>query len=267
MNTNTTQSIIAQRAVIAVFSTGAWRTVKRHAAETKAENARHGLTDEARVDIRICSDPLLTEIARVQTEARAAHYRLTMPAADDGFRLLPGKRQLEHSQLLQQYGAQHAGLVAKFAAKYEQVKADAPARLNGLFIASQWPDVDQVASKFRLSCRYLPVPALGEWDEWMKESANAASEELRSRIGEALRKIATKLSEPDAIFRDSLIGNLAEVIYLADDLNVSGDPAITQLAKEARSLAVLEPDQIREDANVRAASAKKAADLCSLFNL
>lgn len=262
-----TSSLIASRAVIAVFQTGAWRTIKRHAAETKAENARHGLTDEARVDVKICSHPLLTELQRIQTEARTEHYRLTLPAADDGFRLLPGKRQLEHSQMMQTYGATFQQTVAKFADIYDQVRADAPRRLNGLYIASQWPDRETVRSAFRLQVRYLPVPALGEWDEWMAESAASAQDELKGRLGEAIRKIATKLGEPDAIFRDSLIGNLAEILDLADDLNISEDPAITRLAKEARSLAVLDPDTLREDAKARADNAKKAADLCSMFSL
>lgn len=261
------KSIIAERAVIAVFNAGAWRVVKRHAAETKAENARHGLTDEARVDVRICSDPLLAEIARLQTEARAEHYRLTMPAADDGFRLLPGKRQLEHSQKMQAYGAQHAALVAQFCSRYDAVKADAPRRLNGLFVASQWPDVERVRDSFKLACRYLPVPALGEWDEWMAESATAATDELKGRLGEAIRKIAAKLSDPDAIFRDSLISNLAEILNLADDLNIADDPQITAIAKQARALASLDPDTLREDAKVRAAEAKRANDLCSMFSL
>lgn len=269
MNTSnpTATSLIAQRAVIALFNTGAWRTVKRHAAETRAENARHGLTDEARVDVKICSDPLLVEIARLQTEARAEHYRLTMPAADDGFRLLPGKRQLEHSALMQKYGARHEALVQRFCDKYDRVKADAPRRLNGLYIAGHWPQVEDVRRRFSLTCRYLPVPALGEWDLWMAESANAATEELKGRLGEAIRKIAAKLGDPEAIFRDSLIGNLAEILNLADDLNVADDASITALTKEARSLATLDPDTLREDANARSASAKKAADLCSMFSL
>lgn len=260
-------SIIARKAVIASFSSGQWRTVRRHAAETKAENARHGLTDEARVDVKVCAHPALEEAGRIITAARADHYRLTVPAADRGMRLLAGARQLEHSSILQGHAAAFQRAVATFVAEYETVRASAPARLNGLFVASHWPDVDVVRNAFSLSCRYLPVPSLGQWDEWLRESADTATTELRERIGEALRSYAEKLADPDKIFRDSLVSNLADIVNLAADLNLGNDKSIADLVEQARTLAAVDPAQLREDKNLRAESAVRAADLCSMFSL
>ena len=260
-------SIIARKAVIASFSSGQWRTVRRHAAETKAENARHGLTDEARVDVKVCAHPALEEAGRIITAARADHYRLTVPAADRGMRLLAGARQLEHSSILQGHAAAFQRAVATFVAEYETVRASAPARLNGLFVASHWPDVDVVRNAFSLSCRYLPVPARGRWDEWLRESADTATTELRERIGEALRSYAEKLADPDKIFRDSLVSNLADIVNLAADLNLGNDKSIADLVEQARTLAAVDPAQLREDKNLRAESAVRAADLCSMFSL
>ena len=115
MNAPTTARL-SSKAVIATLNVGAWRTVKRHAAETAAENARHGLRDEARVDVKICNHPALEEIARLHTEARAEHYRLTLPAADKGLRLLPAVRQFEHSALMQSFGVKIDTLVDLFLA-------------------------------------------------------------------------------------------------------------------------------------------------------
>jgi hypothetical protein len=56
---------LSSRAVIAVLNVGAWRVVKRHAAETAVENARHGLTNEARVDVKICAHHALESIAEL----------------------------------------------------------------------------------------------------------------------------------------------------------------------------------------------------------
>ena len=260
-------SLIAKRAVIASFTSGQWRTVRRHAAETKAENARHGLTDEARVDVKICSHPALEEAARVITAARADHYRITVPAADRGMRLLPATRQFEHSETMQRHGALFERAVAEFAAEYETVRADAPARLNGLFVADHWPDVSTVRGAFHLSCRYLPVPSLGQWDEWLKESATSATEEIRTRMGEALRAYAEKLADPQKIFRDSLVENLADIVNLADDLNIGKDASLTELVAQARELAVVDADTLREDKTARADAAVRAADLCSMFSL
>lgn len=260
-------TLIAKRAVIASFNSGQWRVIRRHEAETRAENARHNLTNEARVDIKICSHPALEEISRLISAARTDHYRMTVPAADRGMRLLPSRLTIEHNDMMQARAGEFQRAVHEFVLAYDQIRQDAPARLNGLYVSAHWPDVSAVRESFRLSCRYLPVPSLGHWDEWMAESANTATQEVRDRIGEALRRYTEKLSQPDPIFRDSLVGNLVEVLNLADDLNIGQDPAITDLVARARPLATIEPDQLREDQTLRSDSAKRAADLCSMFKL
>lgn len=264
---SSSSSIVAQRAVIASFSSGQWRTVRRHAAETKAENARHGLTDEARVDIKICADPALEEASRLIAAARADHYRLTAPAADRGMRLLPGTRQLEHSSVMQAHGVAFRAAVADFVGRYQQLADEAPHRLKALYVAAHWPDAQRVRDSFSLSVRYLPVPSLGQWDEWLTESASAAADEVKERIGKALRAYAEKLADGEKIFRDSLVGNLAEIADLAVDLNIGGDAGIGQLIAETRQLASVDADTLREDKTQRAAAAARAADLCSMFNL
>ena len=100
-------------------------------------------------------------------------------------RLLAGARQLEHSSILQGHAAAFQRAVATFVAEYDRVRADAPARLNGLYVASHWPDVDVVRGAFNLTCRYLPVPSLGQWDEWLREPADTAPPEPRRRTGKA----------------------------------------------------------------------------------
>ena len=260
-------SRLSAKAVIATLNVGAWRTVKRHAAETAAENARHGLRDEARVDVKICAHPALEAIAQLHAEARSEHYRLSLPAADKGLRLLPAARQFEHAAIMQDFAARISALVQTFLADYDAVRADAPKRLNGLYIASQWPSHDIVAAKFTFATRYLPVPDVGQWAEWMAEAAGAAQDELRERLADAVLKVATKLKDPKAIFRDTLVSNLAELLSLVPDLNLADDPSIAALAKQAGELVEHDAATLRDDPFARADIAQKANNLCSLFNL
>ena len=258
---------LSSKAVIATLTVGAWRTVKRHQAETAAENARHGLRDEARVDVKICAHPALEEIARLHTEARAEHYRLTLPAADKGLRLLPAARQFEHSALMQSFGVRIDTLVSQFLADYDTVRAQAPARLNGLYVASQWPSHDVVAARFSFSTRYLPVPDVGQWAECIDEASMAAQDELRERLAEAILKVAQKLRDPKGIFRDTLVSNLSEILALVPDLNLRDDPQIAALAAQAAELTEFDAATLRDDPIARANVAQRATDLCSLFSL
>jgi len=256
---------LSSKAIIATLNVGAWRTVKRHAGETAAENARHGLRDEARVDVKICAHPALEEIARLHAEARADHYRLSLPAADKGLRLLPGARQLEHANLMGTYASRIEALVVQFLADYDAVRASAPARLNGLYIASQWPSHEIVKSKFAFTTRYLSVPDVGQWAEWLAEAAGAAHEELTERLRDAVTKVALKLADPKSIFRDSLVSNLADLLALVPDLNLRDDPAITALAAQAGELIEFDAETLRTDPIARANVADRAQQLVGLF--
>jgi len=258
---------LASRAVIALFKTGAWRAVKTHASESQQENQRHGLTDEAKVQVRICSHPALAEITKLHAEARAAHYRLSLPATDDGLRLLAGARQLEHSAVMAGFASRHLALVAAFCSAYEAERASAPVRLNGLYIASQWPTVSEVEARFSFSSRYLPVPVLGQWEQWLAESAEKAEAELKDRLADAVTKLAHKLADGKAIFRDSLLGNLADICALAGDLNLRADPTIAALASQAASLCDVPAEKLRDSASLRASTASRAASICSIFKL
>ena len=260
-------TLLQSRAVIALFETGQWRTIKRHKAETQAENARHGLRDEARVDVKICDHPALVALQSILSEARAEHYRLSLPAGEKGLRLLPGTRQLEHIRTMGELADKFNSLVSEFVAAYEDVKATAPARLNGLYVASQWPDVDTVRESFRFRTRYLPVPAMGQWDEWLAEASQEATTELRERFATAIRAVAVKLVEKNPIFRDSLMGNLKDLLDLAPDLNLRDDPEISGLVQAAKGLVVHDADTLREDESARKEVADRAEAICGLFKL
>lgn len=258
---------LSSRAVIAVLNVGAWRVVKRHAAETAVENARHGLTNEARVDVKICAHHALESIAELHSQARLEHYRLTLPCADKGLRLLPAARQFEHSEIMKDFGSRIQQLVTIFLADYDTVRTDAPARLNGLYIAAHWPTHEVVASKFSFTTRYLPVPDVGQWAEWFEEASACAQEELRDRLSDAIRKVAVKLRDPKAIFRDTLVSNLSEILSLVPDLNLADDPVIADLARQAGDLVEHDAATLRDDPIARANTASRADEICSLFSL
>lgn len=256
-----------ERAVIALFDSGQWRTVKRHAAETRAENARHGLKNEAKVDVKICSHPALEMIQSIISSARAEHYRLCPPTGQQGMRFCPGALQIEHAAAMADFAAKFRYLVAEFCSAYEGERLSAPARLNGLYVESQWPDVETVRSEFRFSTRYLPMGSGGQWDEWLAEAATEAQNDLRARLAVAIKAVAVRLADTKGIFRDSLIVNLKELLALAPDLNLRDDPEITRLVAAAADVVKEEPDTLREDKPVRAKVAQRAADLCSMFKL
>lgn len=258
-------NLLAKRALLVTLSTGAWRATKLHHAETAKVNADHNAKDIAKVSVKLSDHPALSKLGKLHAEARAEHYRVTLPSADDGFRLLPCGREMEHAATMARFSEQHESLVREFLAAYDAERASAPLRLNGLYDARHWPA--DVSGKFKFATRYLPVPDAGTWQEWLAESAEAGKEDLKARLAAAVRAMADKLGDSKAIFRDSLVENLREIVSLSGDLNLADDPVIAQLAIEASALTVHAPDALRNNPGDRSAAHKRAADICRNFNL
>ncbi len=94
-----------------------------------------------------------------------------------------------------------------------------------------------------------------------KAEANAKADVAR-RLSEPLAAIVNRLSEPDAVFRDSLLGNLREICDLLPALNITGDPTLEAARKRIRAeLYHTDADLCRENAAVRGATARKAQEI------
>jgi hypothetical protein len=77
-----------------------------------------------------------------------------------------------------------------------------------------------------------------------------------------VRHVSDKLKDGDAIFRDSLIGNVRELVDLLPALNLTGDPALTSAVSEVKNkLADLDPQALRDHEVDRAAAALAADEI------
>jgi predicted secreted Zn-dependent protease len=77
------------------------------------------------------------------------------------------------------------------------------------------------------------------------------------------------LSTPDAVFRDSLVGNIEELVELIPGLNVLDDPKIEAVRQEViKKLTPYTPKEIRKDPELRedlAGEAKAIVDKMAGF--
>lgn len=254
---------IASRIKLAALNTGAWRATRLHKKETEKVNADHHTTDAAKVHVRLTDSEALRAINCLTAEAYDAHRKLTLPAAQDGFRLLPVGREFEHAAKMQEYGAKHRALVAQFLGEYDSEKASAPVRLNGLYDARQWPDRAVIAEKFLFTSRYMACPTDGSWADWITESARAAEDELRERLTDCLQRIAENCAKEKPKIYDTMFSNLAELLPLVPDFNFGESLAVAKAAQEAAQLATLSADTIRESKSARREAAQRANSILS----
>jgi hypothetical protein len=75
--------------------------------------------------------------------------------------------------------------------------------------------------------------------------------------------MATKLTDPDEIFRDSLVTNIQEIADILHDLNLAGDRKLDALIPKLHSLAAIEPEKLRKDNTLREETADDATQLAA----
>jgi len=70
------------------------------------------------------------------------------------------------------------------------------------------------------------------------------------------------LSDPEAIFRDSLVDNIIKITELLPRLNINNDPQLDQMRRKIEeSLCAYSPDQLRKNKRLRREAVGNAQDV------
>jgi hypothetical protein len=166
-----------------------------------------------------------------------------------------------------------------FIQDYPAMKADARLLLtkvqDGLYKESDYPSELDMVKRFGLSVSYSPLPkaddlrvdldaqAIAEISASLQAGTDAAlhtaTQEAWARLYKVAARMHERLSQPDAIFRDTLVENAQEVCTALRTLNVADDPNLEAMrASVERELTRYSPDVLRDNKAVRADVAVKA---------
>jgi hypothetical protein len=142
----------------------------------------------------------------------------------------------------------------------DEVKADLE-RLSEIALAkgkpnlaneNDYPDVDELRSKFGIHIRFMPVPTTGDFRVEISDDdkaslqqqlddagVNANKHVIKSMI-EPMERAIAKLSVPignnGSVFRDTLVDNLVEVTERMNKINLSDDATIQDSIDNLRDL-------------------------------
>ena len=178
---------------------------------------------------------------------------------------------------------EHEGLVEEFLKVYPSLRATRQFDMGDLFDEKEFPTPDVVRSKFHFTFETCPVPnnedirvidalPAEELDRLVAEGVEQENEKVRKGMAVAAERLATvvatmhkklsvKIGDSGHIFRDSLIENIASLVEIMPGLNITGDPVLAQMCKDAKKLTLYSPDELREDEDKRAKAAKEAKTL------
>jgi len=239
-------------------------------------NAQDG---SAIVSKRLMPKEAFADITTAWNALRAHRDKHSAPWSDKGPRIMTRNIfdlfMSGYSELERQYN----DAVEEFVTvKYPPVRDKAAFRMGDLFDERDYPTPDKLREKFGVNLDIdgitepndfrvaLPEQELAKVRADMEESIQrrlgVAMQDVWSRIVGLLEHYIEKMEDENAIFRDSTIDNLVELMNILPGLNLVNDPDLRTIRQRIMStIGSYEPNDLRKDKDLRAAAAKEAKEI------
>lgn len=265
---------LSSKALLVSVNISVWTGRKLDRQATKTANTAHAAAESAGSYHKklLPGAAELELISTIASQARKYFYEQTLPWLSDGSRIIPSQNYIKFVNEFRAFRQKFDAAVNSFAAAYPALQQDAQYKLGSLYNPKEYPDPGQIFRKFSLEVNFLPMPDVSdfrveiseqekkEFLEKMHQVEANAIKDCWGRLHQVVKTAADKLTQPDAIFRDSLLSNINEIVALLPALNVSNDPALESSRREVESLvAGLSADVLRDNKTER----QKAADSLS----
>lgn len=222
--------------------------------------------DVARVYKRLFPKEALKQLKKTANEIRDYHYKNTLPWPTRGVRLLTNASHPEYREKMEAYRDTLRDLKIEFIRNYDENVTSARHELGDLFRESDYPDSDALHDKFDLSWRIENVPSdknfvadlaedeiqliRREMRERIEQDIAAAHHDIYDRIDKAITTLSEKLVDNSdgtaPIFRDTLIGNIRDLVSVIPKLNIFRDANLAKLCSDIQDrIANVDPNALR----------------------
>lgn len=234
-----------------------------------------GDADAGRWVSRLWPKEALEPINQHDSATRKLHQQMTLPWLDNSKRILPTPIFHDYMAVMRQRRPEREQLVERFIAQFDTWLAKARVMRGTAFNASEYPTRTAAAASFAFKVEAEPVPHRDDFrvrlagpdleemqaglEDRLADAARIARNDLIARITDPLVKMVERLSDPEAKFRDSLVGNLQAIARAIPGLNVTGDPGIEDVRRRLEaSLCQLNPAVLRDSESDRTRAARQA---------
>lgn len=275
--------MISHKAVLASLTIRLPGKTKKDLAATDTVAAQMGADRNAGIYTKelLCrKHPSMIKLQQVVSQARSYHISKTLPWGDQGIRILPSPLLYAYNSQMRTLKSEFEQISRKIVESYDELKQMAKDRLGALYNEGDFKDPDVFARKFYFKVDIAPVATENDFRvdleqdeveklrEQFKESEGfrtaEAMKEAWGRLHSAVVNMATNLSDPDKIFRDSLVGNLEKIVDILPDLNISDDPDLTAMTNSVKSvLCGYTAKELRKDKELRKHVAEDASSIAT----
>jgi len=208
----------------------------------------------------------------IYSKAGKYYYRVSLPWDDQGYRLLSIDIYTEFTKKFKEFANNYRKEVAIFVESIQANVALARETLGDAFDINDYKfiapngsvDQEMLMNMFQLDLEWDVVSSgddlravlteadreaiAAQIDEQAMKKFSRAQEHIVTTLRDHVYAIHERLCKSEHVFRDSLIGNLEELVDLIPKMNIAGDPAINEMAAEAKKhLTKWDPQTLRDD--------------------
>jgi len=268
-----------ERAMLATFNVSMWTARKRDKKITREVAKNHGTVEQVgNYNKRLLpmDSPTYSAVVSAAAAARHYHYEATLPWGQEGARILTAAQYFDYTKRMRELEDQFGQAVSEFVKDYPRLRENAKQLLNGMYRDDDYPTQSNIRRAFAMSRDVFPLPSAADFrvqlgddqvsvireqiEHNVAEATGNAMRDLYQRVHDAVAHMAERLGNADAVFRDSLVTNLREIVELLPKLNLTNDPTLEAMGKRlAKNLCPLEPQTLRVDPEVRSKAADEAA--------
>jgi hypothetical protein len=277
--TNTTPSVaLSNKAMLASLSISQWTARKYDRKATKKVEEDYHAKEAGRFNKILISLDEIKAIQKIVNEARGLHYDYTLPWGDKGTGILPTGMYMEYMSKMRAVKDKYTIAVQKFIDIYPSLKEEAKRRLNGLYRDEDYPSPAELERKYAFHINIMPLPDAKDFrvslqaeeverirrdiEVQIMKSQNIAMQNLWQRLYARVKRMAERLSDDEAVFRDSLVHNLIELCRILPAMNIAGDPKLEEMRRDVeRKLCIYSPQELRDNKHNRREIARNAQSI------
>lgn len=270
---------LSSRAVLVHLGISQWAARRFDKAVTKevARNKNVAETAGRYNKSLLPANDYLADVHSKSAAIRKWFYEQTLPWGMEGQMILPTANYMEFVGQFERHRMEWDNLVDRFVNEYPYLVTEAENTLGSMFNRDDYPGHSEIRRRFKMGMTVLPVPSAQDFrvhlsSEQMEriqknitaqvaEAQALAIKDVWHRLHDRVSKMAERLKDPDARFRDTLVENLAELVDLLPRLNLTDDPNLENMRREVEAKLLCNPDSLRQYATVRQSVASDAQSI------
>ena len=282
---------ISDRAVLVQLNISSWGTERLDKSQTERINLLNNADSKAgkvHKDL-MCGTTLAKDIDLHVGRSRLWNHQNTMPWQDRGARLLPTSLFLSYKSEMNSKENKFETMVNRFIPNYAAAKQTAMNYLGSMYREEDYPDVNDIASKYKWTLSVSPIPSSGHFcldvpAEDLENVRKSCDDFVEQKVAEAMRKpwedlhtmltgMSGKLQEVDELngtpkrFHETFVTNALDLCKLLNHMNITNDPQLDKARHQLELvLAGTDVDDIKGNEFVRSDMKKRVDDILNQFD-